>query len=215
MSINKALKSFWNWLKAKIVADVSDRIDIDGDKPEMGDGGVFDTEEEQTKIDSDGVSFADLHWIYGGFDGSQASPVDGVEIAFASVLAQKDAEIAGLKAEKYFDNAALTQADRLLKNYLKPYGEAIAAGQAREAALRAEFDGFKTESALRLELVQKDVSLAKQEAQCCCQQNSNAIAQLAATLAGITKCVVPASAVCPAPMPLHNSWAAPTTTETA
>ena len=85
MSINKALKSFWNWLKAKIVADVSDRIDIDGDKPEMGDGGVFDTEEEQTKIDSDGVSFADLHWIYGGFDGSQASPVDGVEIALDSV----------------------------------------------------------------------------------------------------------------------------------
>ncbi|MGN0844981.1 MAG: hypothetical protein ACI4QT_07140 [Kiritimatiellia bacterium] len=137
------------------------------------------------------------------------------DLAISQVLAQKDAEISGLKAEKYSDNAALAQSDRLLQNYLKPYGEAIAAGQAREAALRAEFDGFKTESALRLELVQKDVALAKQEAQCCCQQNANAIAQIAATLAGITKCVVPASAVCPAPMPLHNSWTAPTTTATA
>lgn len=140
--------------------------------------------------------------------------IGGQDMAFASVLAQKDAEIAGLRAEKYSDNAALTQADRLLQNYLKPYGEAIAAGQAREAALRAEFDGFKRESALRLELVQKDVALAKQEAACCCQQNANAIAQIAATLAGITKCVVPAAAVCPAPMPLHNSWTAPTTTTT-
>lgn len=136
------------------------------------------------------------------------------DLAISQVIAQKDAEISGLKAEKYSDNAALTQADRLLQNYLKPYGEAIAAGQAREAALRAEFDGFKRESALRLELVQKDVALAKQEAACCCQQNATAIAQIAATLAGITKCVVPASAVCPAPMPLHNSWTAPTTPAT-
>lgn len=72
MSIKKALKSFWNWLKAELVAEVSDKIDIDGDKPEM---------EEH----SDVVSFADLLWDYGGFDGSQASPVDGVEIVLDSV----------------------------------------------------------------------------------------------------------------------------------
>ncbi|MGN0843667.1 MAG: hypothetical protein ACI4QT_00430 [Kiritimatiellia bacterium] len=71
MSIKKLWKSFWNWLKAELVADVSDRIDIDGDKPEM----------EATEC----VSFADLRWDYGGFDGSQASPVDGVEIALDSV----------------------------------------------------------------------------------------------------------------------------------
>lgn len=28
----------------------------------------------------------------------------------------------------------------------------------------------------------------------------------------ITKTIVPASTICPAPMPLHNSWVAPTNT---
>lgn len=85
MSIKKALKSFWNWLKAELVAEVSDKVDIDGDKPEKDDGGVFDTEEEPPKIDYDGVSFADLLWDYGGFVGANALPVDGVEIALDSV----------------------------------------------------------------------------------------------------------------------------------
>lgn len=71
MSIKKALKSFWNWLKAELVAEVSDKVDIDGDKPEM----------EVTEC----VSFADLLWDYGGFVGANALPVDGVEIALDSV----------------------------------------------------------------------------------------------------------------------------------
>ena len=35
-----------------------------------------------------------------------------------------------------------------------------------------------------------------------------------AQLASLTKLIVPASSVCPQPMPLHNSWTAPTTTTT-
>lgn len=33
-----------------------------------------------------------------------------------------------------------------------------------------------------------------------------------ATLLSLTKMVVPATSVCPQPMPLHNSWTAPTAT---
>lgn len=33
-----------------------------------------------------------------------------------------------------------------------------------------------------------------------------------AQLQSLTKTIVPASSICPAPMPLHNSWTAPTTT---
>lgn len=40
------------------------------------------------------------------------------------------------------------------------------------------------------------------------------IAGMMGTLNNITKTIVPASAICPAPMPLHNSWVAPTTTTT-
>lgn len=35
-----------------------------------------------------------------------------------------------------------------------------------------------------------------------------------AQLQGLTKLIVPASSICPAPMPLHNSWTAPTASTT-
>lgn len=38
------------------------------------------------------------------------------------------------------------------------------------------------------------------------------IAGMMGTMNNITKTIVPASAICPAPMPLHNSWVAPTST---
>jgi hypothetical protein len=39
---------------------------------------------------------------------------------------------------------------------------------------------------------------------------NNQIATISATLGGITKTVVPITAVCPEPMKLYNSWTAPT-----
>lgn len=41
---------------------------------------------------------------------------------------------------------------------------------------------------------------------------NNQIASLLNTVGGITKTVVPITAVCPEPMKLYNSWTAPTTT---
>ena len=38
----------------------------------------------------------------------------------------------------------------------------------------------------------------------------NCIAQQIAQLQGLTKLVIPATSVCPAPMPQYNSWTAPT-----
>lgn len=43
---------------------------------------------------------------------------------------------------------------------------------------------------------------------------SKGVAGMMGTMNNITKTIVPASAICPAPMPLHNSWVAPTTTTT-
>ena len=57
--------------------------------------------------------------------------------------------------------------------------------------------------------------LLNQKIDCCCGSASTALAALQATVANITKLIVPASAVCPAPMPQYNSWTAPTTTTTA
>lgn len=98
------------------------------------------------------------------------------------------AENAQLKAERESANAAKEQADRLLTNYLKPYGDEIADARVREARLQAEFNGYKENVELR-------IKLAEQEAKCCCEKTNMRIDCLEARLDAITKTVVPAAAV--------------------
>ena len=98
------------------------------------------------------------------------------------------AENAQLKAERYSDNAAKEQADRLLTNYLKPYGDEIADARVREAKLQAEFNGYK-------EVVDLRSKLAEQEAKCCCEKANACIDCLETRLDAITKTVVPSTSV--------------------
>ena len=56
----------------------------------------------------------------------------------------------------------------------------------------------------------QDVYNATNTAAIACINNN--IAALTATISGITKTVVPITAVCPEPMALYNSWTAPATT---
>ncbi|MBR4945387.1 MAG: hypothetical protein IKW23_06575 [Kiritimatiellae bacterium] len=112
-----------------------------------------------------------------------------------AIIAKKDAEIAELKAERYSDNAAETQANRLLVNYLKPYGDAIAETKANEARMQAEIDCLKKTGELREELLKKEIQLARQEAQCCCEKNANAVNALAATVGAITTVKIASTAL--------------------
>lgn len=98
------------------------------------------------------------------------------------------AENAQLKAERESANAAKEQADRLLTNYLKPYGDEIADARVREAKLQAEFNGYK-------EVVDLRIRLAEQEAKCCCEKANARIDCLETRLNAITKTVVSAAAV--------------------
>lgn len=132
-----------------------------------------------------------------------------------AVLAQKDAEIAELKAERYSDNAAETQANRLLVNYLKPYGDAIAETKANEARMQAEIECLKKTGELREEILRKDIQLARQEAQCCCQQNANAIAAIGQTVQSITRVGIPNVRVWPGWGDVTVAPATTTTTTTA
>ena len=81
MSIKKLWKSFWNWLKAELVEEVSDMVDIDGNLPDYG--GTIECGE----ADADDVPFVSLLWDYGGFCGSGAALADGVTIADLRVSA--------------------------------------------------------------------------------------------------------------------------------
>lgn len=105
------------------------------------------------------------------------------------------AENAQLKAERYSDNAAKEQADRLLQNYLKPYGDRLATQMANESRMEAEIKCLNEKMALKEVIFEKELALARQEAKCCCEKANMRIDCLEAKLDGITKTVVPAAAV--------------------
>lgn len=114
-----------------------------------------------------------------------------------SVIAQKDAEIAQLKSERYTDAAV----SDLRKTVTDNLTQTLYALDKRVGQI---------ETALPLQMKIVDDKIA-----CCCNAANAAIASLQATVGGITKLIVPASAVCPEPMPLKNSWTAPTAAATA
>lgn len=135
--------------------------------------------------------------VNGNGNGVLANLLGGNCNAQNGAVAALMAENARLKSEKYSDNAALEQSNRLLQNYLKPYGEAIAAGLSDRAKMQAEIDCLKSTTDLKLQLAAKEVALVKQEMTCCCTANATAIAQVQAILGSITKLVVPNGAICP------------------
>lgn len=112
------------------------------------------------------------------------------------------AKIAELQAEKYSNAVSI---------------EVYKAAVERDAKVSARFEELAREIAdmrVREAQTQGQINSVALTAQNGISANAGAIACLKATVDGITKTVVPASAVCPAPMPLHNSWTAPTTTTT-
>lgn len=123
--------------------------------------------------------------------------------ACALALAEKDAKIALLEADKYTDQK-LVEVYKDLRGIDKEQSIVIGNLASRIAAI-------ETAAPLREQIVLGKVgevaTLATNGINCLTSQ----VNCLAATVAGITKSVVPISAICPAPMPQYNSWAAPTT----
>ena len=144
------------------------------------------------------------------------------------VLAEKDAKIAKLEAENYSDKVAKeTYAQSLADNratearintLLGPVAQAIAANEKEIAVLKAEQAKDKEIMQLKIDncccQMSGKIDAVAQAATCGIQQNSAALAALQALVGKITNTVVPLDAICPAPMPQHNSWTAPTTTTT-
>ena len=106
------------------------------------------------------------------------------------------AENAMLKSENYSDKVAKETYQQTLVD---------------RATLKAE---LKELMDLREQLVLSKIDSVATLANQGLQQVNGQIACLAKTVDGITRTVVPASAVCPAPMPLYNSWKDPTSSTT-
>lgn len=158
--------------------------------------------------------------LLGGILGSNNCVGRAAGIAELQFVSSLQAENAMLKAENYSD-----------KGTLEAYKQSVADNKE----LRAEMYAFI--KPLADEAAQNKVNIARLEEQqkCCCEKQelreqilmgkinevalvaNNGITALAGTVAclqntvnGITKTIVPSSALCPQPMPLYNSWTAPT-----
>jgi hypothetical protein len=122
--------------------------------------------------------------------------------AYGIELAKKNSEIALLKADKYTDQK-LVEVYKDLRGIDKEQSAVIGNLASRVAAI-------ETAAPLREQIlcgkIGEVATMASNGINCLSAQ----LTSLAATVAGITKNVVPITAVCPQPMPQYNAWVAPT-----
>ena len=165
----------------------------------------------------------------GGLLGGGLFGNNNAQMAAMGVLAEKDAKIAELTAQKYSDNqdATLYQATRSeneklegrLMGFITPLAKEAASNRERVAVLESQMKSNAEiadlrEKNIRLELGGRIDSVA-QSCDCGIRQNSAAIAALQNTVNGITQTIIPQSVICPPVMPRYNAWQAPATTDVA
>ena len=146
------------------------------------------------------------------------------QMAAMGVIAEKDAKIAELTAQKYSDNqdAVLYQATRSeneklenrLMNYITPLSQEAASNRERVAVLESQMKSNSEIADLREKLVRSElgakIDSVAQTCGCGIAQLNNAVAGINNTLNQITHLVVPRTAICPEVMERYNSWVAPT-----
>lgn len=123
--------------------------------------------------------------LFGGLGGNRAACGEIVtksELNYVQEIARKDSEIALLKSEQNTETKIADVYERLITR--------INADRRDQDAVNAQQAVFNATSTSAVAVLQNQV----------------------ATLLSLTKMVVPATSVCPQPMPLHNSWTAPTAT---
>lgn len=125
-----------------------------------------------------------------------------------NVIAEKDSKIAKLEAEKYSDSSNI-ELYKQIKSELK---ETI----ANERATYKEFNSLQ-EKLFKSELEKQSMLTAQgiQGLQAQINCTNNHLNCLQTVVNGITKTIVPKSAICPEVMPRYNSFTVPTATETA
>lgn len=128
----------------------------------------------------------------GGLFGNNCALNTMASSATVASLAEKDAEIGQLRAEKY-TNDKLGETYIALNNQINKV-----AGDLATLSLNNE----------------RRIAGLEGQVSCLAQATNTAIAGINNTLGAITKTVVPIGAVCPEPMPAKNTWVAPTTTPT-
>lgn len=128
--------------------------------------------------------------ILGGLFGGNRC--NGMGLAESQYVASILAENGMLKAENYSDRVAK-----------EVYQQTLADNKQLRQDIRDEL-------ALREQIMAGKVESLANVTTCSFNAVNTAIANLANTVNGITKCVIPATAICPEVMPRYNSFVAPT-----
>lgn len=114
------------------------------------------------------------------------------ELDLIREIQNKDAALSIANSENYTD---------------KKLTEVYAALANRDKDINAKIDANYREQAA-INLTQATYNASNNAAIACMQNQIN-------VLVGMTKTVIPAANICPAPMPQYNSWTAPTAATTA
>lgn len=159
--------------------------------------------------------------LLGNILGNGCNNTKGAELQYVSNL---QAENAMLKAENYSDKGALEAYKQSVADnkelraemyaFIKPLSEEAANNRVNIATLQAELKCCCEKQELREQILKGDIDKVALMANTGLTALQGTVTCLQNAVAGITKTIVPASAICPAPMPQHNSWTAPTTTTT-
>ena len=132
-------------------------------------------------------------WLGGGLNGLGCHGGSPAALAAGgaglAVLAEKEAKIARLESEKYTDGA--------VKDL---YAYTVA--QNKDLLMFAtnvdkRLAALETAAPLREQITEQKIANVAQQATCCCNALQQAMAGMQATLASITKTVVPNGSVCP------------------
>ena len=153
-----------------------------------------------------------------------------------SAIAERDAKIAKLEAERYGDTKGVEIYQQTLRDnaalrdqvfsYITPLSNEAAANRERIAVLETQHKCEVDKALLREQLIQakidncccdmtNKINTVAQTSACGISQLQNAVACIRNTLDGITSTVIPQTAICPPVMPRYNSWTAPTDTAPA
>ncbi|WP_415965852.1 hypothetical protein [Desulfovibrio piger] len=131
------------------------------------------------------------------------------------VMAEKDAKIAELTAEKYADGVAKDVYIQALADnksvreelyaFIKPLSEEAANNRVNVARMEEQIKCLNQKMDLREQIVLGKVNEVALTANNGLTALNGALSCLQNTVAGITQTIVPASAVCPNPMPANNA----------
>lgn len=144
-----------------------------------------------------GLSVAMLNGGCGGilgnlFGNNRCGYGMGLGLGESQYVASILAENGMLKAENYADRVAKEVYQQTLADNEKLMAQMEKTVQLREENMMCRVENLANTTTCRFNSV------------------DTAIASLANTVNGITKCVIPTTAICPEVMPRYNSWTAPT-----